>query len=65
MKTLGLCFLLVPFILIANLSAQEQSQYSQKVADDAIVQLWNAHAGDADVGNIEGGNLISFPPTAI
>ncbi len=58
MKTLGLCFLLIPCIAMTSLSAQEQWQNSPKTADDAIVQLWKAHAGDADVGNIEGSNLI-------
>ena len=58
MKTLGLCFLLVSLIFVANLSAQDQSQYPQKAADDAIVQLWNAHAADSDVGRIEGDKLI-------
>ena len=58
MKTLGICFLLVLFILIANLSAQNQSQNLQNASDDAIVQLWNAHAGDSDVGKIEDGKLV-------
>ena len=58
MKTLGLCFLLIPFIVITSLSAQDQSQNSPKTADDAIVQLWRAHAGDADVGKIEDGKLV-------
>jgi hypothetical protein len=38
MKTLGLCFLLVPVILIPGAFAQEQSKNSQTGADDAIVQ---------------------------
>jgi len=38
MKTLGLCFLLVPVMLIPGAFAQEQSKNSQISADDAIVQ---------------------------
>ncbi len=58
MKTLGLCFVLISFILVASLSAQDHSQNSPKAADDAIVQLWNAHVGDSNVGRIEGGKLV-------
>jgi hypothetical protein len=58
MKIPGLCFLFVPLFLILSLSAQEQSQNSQKAADDAIVQLWNAHAAQADTARIEGDKLI-------
>ena len=58
MKTLGLFFLLVAFILAVGASAQEQSKNSEMSADDAIVQLWNAHAGQTDSGWLEGDKLI-------
>jgi hypothetical protein len=58
MKTLGLCFLLLPFMFVPSLSAQDQSKNSQMTADDAIVQLWNAHAGQTDGARVEGDKLI-------
>jgi hypothetical protein len=58
MKTVGLCFLLVSLLLAARASAEEQSKDSVISADDAIVQLWNAHAGQADRGWLEGDKLI-------
>ena len=58
MKILGLCILLIPFILAVSLSAQDQPQNSQKAADDAIVQLWNAHAGLTDSARLQGDKLI-------
>jgi hypothetical protein len=54
MKTLGLCFLLVPVILIPRAFAQEQSKNSQISADDAIVQLWNAHSDQTEGARLEG-----------
>lgn len=58
MKTLGVCLLLLSCTFATNLWAQEQSQNSQKAADDAIVQLWNAHAGQTGGAKIEGDKLI-------
>lgn len=58
MKTLGLCILLVSCMLGASVSAQDQFQTSQNAADDAIVQLWQAHAGQTDGAKIEGDKLI-------
>lgn len=58
MKTLGLCFLLVPVILIPGAFAQEQSKNSQISADDAIVQLWNAHSDQTEGARLEGDKLI-------
>ncbi len=58
MKSLGLCFLLVPVILIPGAFAQEQSKNSQISADDAIVQLWNAHSDQTEGARLEGDKLI-------
>jgi hypothetical protein len=58
MKTLGLCFLLVPVILIPEAFAQEQSKNSQISADDAIVQLWNALSDQTEGARLEGDKLI-------
>jgi hypothetical protein len=45
-------------MFVPTLSAQDQSQNSQMTADDAIVQLWNVHAGQTDGARLEGDKLI-------
>jgi len=71
MKTLGLCS--VVLLLVSMTFAQQQlannaalplaqaastSSPVNSVDDDAIVQLWNAHAADSDRGYLEGDKLI-------
>ncbi len=58
MRILGLCFLLVVFILAPSISAQEQFNNAQKSPDDTIVQLWNAQADPTGGARIEGDKLI-------
>jgi hypothetical protein len=58
MKTLGLCCLLLPFLLAPGVSAEEPSSISAISSDDAIVQLWNAHAGQTNGAWLEGDKLI-------
>jgi len=61
MKTLGLCFLFLLSLLVANAPAQEQSNPPGLNTDKAAIQKWLARQGQTKWPGIEGDRIFLSP----
>lgn len=58
MKTLGLCFLFLSFVLVVTAPAQEQSSAPILNPDKAAIQKWLARDGQTNWPRIQGDRFI-------
>jgi hypothetical protein len=61
MKTLGLCFLFLSFVLVVNAPAQEQANAPQLNTDKAAIQKWLARQGQTTWPRIEDDRTFLSP----